>query len=413
MPLLQIYIPESWPDSDGMTALPWVLRDANGAALRSGESLLAALPKADEVELIAPAVKVLLTSVVAPARNRRKLLQLLPYAVEEKLMYDPESIHTAPAASVPPSGEVALAAIDKGWLRRTLELFAQAGLQPRKMWPETLLPPLLTNTWTAIWNGHEGLVRNGVLSGSSLDGGNADTPPLALLLAAQEAKLRGAAPGKIILRLAGNAEQPDLARWSAQLGVETHMGAAWDWRRAPHTQEPGINLLQGEFAASSGGHAWLARLRPALIVAGLIVLVQLGGTVIDWAQLSYQQRRLNADMLASFRKAFPEAKVIVDAPLQMQRNLADLRHAAGMADASDFLPLLAQVAPSLADVGQFEVVQYERGTLKLDIALRAPQNLETIRDRLGKVGVKAQLEKLESGSAATTKLRIALTGGRL
>ena len=411
--LLQIYIPESWPDSDGMTPLPWALRDASGASVRSGETLLSALPKADEVELIAPAVKVLLTSVAVPARSRRKLLQLLPYAVEEKLMYDPESIHTAPATSVPPSGEVALAAIDKGWLGRTLELLAKAGLQPRKMWPETLLPPLLINTWTAIWNGHEGLLRTGALSGSSLDGGNADTPPLALLLAAQEAKMRDAAPGKIILRLAGDAEQPDLARWSAQLGVETQLGAAWDWRQAPHTQEPGINLLQGGFAASSAGQAWLPRLRPALIVAGLIVLVQFGGTLVDWAQLSYQERHLKADMQASFRKAFPEAKVIVDAPLQMQRNLADLRHAAGVADASDFLPLLAQVTPILADAGQFEAVQYERGTLKLDLALRATQNLETLRNRLRNTGIKAELEKLEGGNAATTKVRIALTGGRL
>ena len=152
---------------------------------------------------------------------------------------------------------------------------------------------------------------------------------------------------------------------------------------------------------------------PALIVAGLIVLVQFGGTLIDWAQISYQKRQLNADMQASFRKAFPEAKVIVDAPLQMQRNLASLRHAAGVADASDFLPLLAQITPILADAGQFEAVQYERGTLKLDLALRATQNLETLRNRLRNTGIKAELEKLEGGSAGTTKVRIAVTGRRL
>jgi hypothetical protein len=63
-------------------------------------------------------------------------------------------------------------------------------------------------------------------------------------------------------------------------------------------------------------------------------------TIADWSRLAYEARGLRGDMDAAFRKAFPEAKAVVDPALQMRRNIADLRRAAGEADAADFVPML-------------------------------------------------------------------------
>ena len=415
MSLLQLYIPEHFseetspitpavPDvqahgsshGESASACLWVLRDTAGMVLRRGEGALSTVPKADTVQVVVPASMVLLAQVRVPSRNRRKMLQLLPYAVEEKLMYDPESIHVAAGPQLV-GGETVVAVIDKRWMNRVIKLLQDAGLPPRQMWPETLLPAVSPGTWSVVWNGREGFVRTGKVSGQSLDGGDTAVPPLGLLLAVKEASAKGSAPRKIDLKYVEGSERPDLESWAAQLGVKVAVTGAWDWSSASYGIDKGVNLLQGEFASAGFETDWLSRLRLPLILASIIVVLQLGGGFADWLMLSYEKRQLATEMQKTFRQAFPEAKVIVDAPLQMQRNLAELRHANGVPDPSDFLPLLAKVAPVLSQSGVANVksMQYEQGILKMEVALNDAQTPENLRNRLRVSGLSVDFEKGE------------------
>jgi general secretion pathway protein L len=119
---------------------------------------------------------------------------------------------------------------------------------------------------------------------------------------------------------------------------------------------------------------------------------------------------LQADMAASFRQAFPEARVVVDAPLQMRRNLADLRHAAGQPDSSDFLPLLAKVAPIISGVAQIQSMQYEHGMLKLELRLHSG-SLADLRPRLLSTGLNAEFDNSAVKTGAVVKLM--LSEGRI
>ena len=423
MSLLQIYIPEHFtgdaaplmpasPDAQAReVACRWVLRDQAGHVLRRGEGPLAAMPKADSVQVVVPASVVLLAQVKVPSHNRRKMFQLLPYIVEEKLMYDPESIHVA-AGSQLPGGETVVAVIDKAWMKRIIGALQSAGLPPWRMWPETLMPSVPLGTWTVVWNGREGFVRTGMVSGQSLDGGSAEVPPLGLLLAAKEAAAKGSAPRKINLQLAEGSDHPDLESWATRLGVKVAVTGTWDWSAPAYGMEKGVNLLQGEFAPARFEPDWRQRLRVPLILAGIIVALQLGGGLADWLLLSYEKRQLDADMQKAFRQVFPEAKVVVDAPLQMQRNLAELRHARGLSDPADFLPVLAKVAPVLSqsEPVTIQYMQYENGGLKIDIQLRGSQTPEQMRDRFQSAGMKADIEKVEAPKSGSAIVRLVLRG---
>lgn len=417
MSLLQIYIPEHFTgDAAPLTpaspdACRWVLRDQAGSILRRGEGLLSAMPRADSVQVVVPASLVLLAQVKVPARNRRKMFQLLPYIVEEKLMYDPESIHVAAGPQLP-GGETVVAIIDKAWMKRVIGALQSAGLPPWRMWSETLMPAVPLGTWTVVWNGREGFVRTGMVSGQSLDGGGADTPPLGLLLAAQEAAAKGSAPRKINLQLAEGSEQPDLESWATRLGVKVAVTGAWDWSTAAYGPEKGVNLLQGEFTPARFESNWQQRLRVPLILAGIIVALQLGGGLADWLLLNYEKRQLDSDMQKAFRQAFPEAKVVVDAPLQMQRNLAELRHARGLSDPADFLPVLAKAAPVLSQPEPVSIqsMQYENGILKMDVQLRGSQTPEQMRGRFQSAEMKAEIEKVETPKLGGAVVRLMLRG---
>lgn len=422
MSLLQIYIPEHLTTEDASPVAPatgkdaitclWVLRDAAGNVMRRGEGALSAMPRADAVQVVVPASMVLLAQVRVPARNRRKMLQLLPYAVEEKLMYDPDAIHVAAGPRLA-SGETVVAVIDKGWMKRVMGLLQDAGLPPRQMWPETLVPGVTPGTWTVVWNGQEGFVRTSMASGLSLNGGSAEVPPLGLSLAVKEAAAKGNAPRKINLQLTDGADKPDVESWAAQLGAKVAVTGAWDWSAAAYGTEKGVNLLQGEFAATGFEPDWLPRLRFPMILAGVIVLLQLGGGLVDWLLLSYEKHQLDADMQKTFRQAFPEAKVVVDAPLQMQRNLAELRHARGLPDPADFLPVLAKAAPVLAQPGTVQAMRYANGVLKIDVRATGAQTPEQMRDRLQMAGMKVDIEKAETSKSGSAAVRLVLRGGGL
>ncbi|GAO34650.1 general secretion pathway protein L [Sulfuricella sp. T08] len=425
MSLLQIYIPEHFtgddsplmsasPDGQPSEACRWVLRDQAGAVLRRGEGPLVAMPKADSVQAVVPASMVLLAQVKVPSRNRRKMFQLLPYIVEEKLMYDPDSIHVAAGPQLP-GGETVVAVIDKAWMKRVIGALQSAGLPPWRMWPETLMPAVPLGTWTVVWNGREGFVRTGMVSGQSLDGGSAEAPPLGLLLAAKEAAEKGSALRKINLILAEGSDQPDLESWASRLDVKVEVTGAWDWSAAAYGMEKGVNLLQGEFTPARFESGMRQRLRIPMILVGIIIALQFGGGLADWLMLNYEKRQLDAYMQKSFRQAFPEAKAVVDAPLQMQRNLAELRHVRGLSDPVDFLPVLAKAAPILSQPESVSIqsMQYENGILRLDVHLQGSQTPGQVRSRFQSDGMKADIEKVETPKSGGTIVRLMLRGDGL
>jgi general secretion pathway protein L len=107
-------------------------------------------------------------------------------------------------------------------------------------------------------------------------------------------------------------------------------------------------------------------------------------------------------MESAFRKAFPDAKSVVDPALQMRRNFADLRRAAGEADASDLVPMLAKLAPALAAIGaRPQSVRFDRGELELDLALGAgePRGREELVNRLRTPGLSVRVERVATGAA--------------
>lgn len=380
MAQLEIHIPENWPpdqqeEAGSETLFAWLLRGEDGKLMRGGQGALDAMPPAAQCHIVVPASRVLLSSVQPPSRNRKKFMQALPYAVEDRIMADPESVHVA-AGEEHENGEMPLAIVDRAWLRQVLDSLRGCGLKPVRAEVETLLAPCKTGVWSLIWRGNGGFARQGPHSGIPLDGGDADLPPAALQLAVKEAADNQ--PASIQLYLDG-ASAPDLGAWSSGLGVPVTAGGDWQW---PASAEHGINLLQGEFATGSTRADWLPRLRPALILASLVVSLHVAFTLGDWAMLKFEKHRLTTSMEQSFRKAFPDAKVIVDAPLQMSRNLAELRHSAGMMEQNDFLPLLAQVAPQLGTEARLLGLEYQQGNLKIRLILPNPAAVGSLRASL-------------------------------
>ena len=112
-------------------------------------------------------------------------------------------------------------------------------------------------------------------------------------------------------------------------------------------------------------------------------------------------------MAAIYRETFGDAAVIVDAPLQMQRALAELRSRSGEAGPADFLPLLARASEPLDPASaRIERIAYERGSLSVTLRARDAAQAARLRDALRPVPGRAPELRLEALDPAGTTLRI-------
>ena len=403
MSVLRIYFSSQWCDST--SSCPWALCDEQGALLQSGVSAIAALPKGHECIAIVAADRVLNIAVTLPPGGRRRWQAVLPFVAEEFTLTDPEDNHVVPGLALA-DGRRMLAVIDKSWLTRILDAARNANLSLRRMLAESLLPPLAADSWTLVWDGSSGFVKTGAASGMALDAGDGSTSPLALRLSLDAAPQL---PKKIELRFTLDVltEQRNMPHWP-DLQMPLVGGTDWDWRRAV-IAEDALNLLWGNFAPRAKIQEWWPKLRPAGLLLLALLAVEMVGSNIEWAMLAGEQRLLAKDIQRTFRQTFGEAVTLVNAPLQMQRSLAELRHVAGLPDTGDFLPLLDLASSALARLpaGSVAGMHYEAGRLDIDVRLANRADFSALKQSMQRSGLGVRIGEIRDlGNAVEARLTL-------
>ena len=397
-------------DSPANGSFDWAILDASGSVRETGTSSLGPPPYAGPCRLVVASELVLLDRVAAPAAQQRGLSAALRYLAEDSAIPDPEQLHVV-AAPAPAENSLCLAVIDRHWLERMLESLARTGLTAVSACPECLLPELLPRAWTVVWNGGDSFARTGPAEGFALDSTKAGDPPVALRLALDEARGAASAPERIVVRVAPGVAPPDCVRWSSQLGVAVDQGPEWRWAQAQ--TQPGLEILQGEFAPRADERNWKRRLRRPAMLAGALVLVAILGVATDWAVKASERRSLHAEMAAVYRTTFGANAVVVDPPLQMNRALAGLRQQAGKFVAGDFLVLLGSVANPLLDPQRHRVdsITYGNSTLTLSLGAQNPAHAGALLEELR---AKATIRRLDiriepAADAGNASLRLIAT----
>ena len=319
------------------TVMAWRLFDSRHQPLRQGESRMEEMPKASSVEVIVPAERVLFARLKLPRVNAATIRELLPYAVEDRLLADPAHIH-AVAGRTGARGETVVAVVDRDWLLGAIETLARGGLRPAHAWPESALVAGGRDDWHVVWAPARGLLVDDEGTGVTFDHDDSGSFPLALRIALDEAATRGERPKLLRVHHHG-ARLPDLSRWSQEGSLAFEAGGDWNAVAASAAPAGSIDLLQG-FARTRG--ARLAIPRAAITLALLLIALQLGFTAFDTYRLSREKRVLQARQEEIFRTVFPEAKVVVDPDLQMARNRAELERSRGLAAGDEFLARLTE-----------------------------------------------------------------------
>jgi len=404
-------------DSPSTGSFEWVTLDGNGSVLESGASPLQPPPAKGACELLVASDLVLLDRIPAPAAQQRRISSALRFLVEDSAIPDPERLHVAAApAPAPAKDTLCVGIVDRQWMAQMLARLERSGLSARSAYPECLLPELRTRAWTVVWNGEASFARTGEMDGFALDNPDHGEAPVALRLALDEARNAAAAPERLIVRVAAGVAPPDTEQWSAGLGVPVELGPLWRW--AEVRRKPALDLLQGEFAPHAIDSDWTRMLRGPAILAGALLVVSSCGIAVDWGAKSHERRALQTEMEGIFRSAFGENAVVVDASLQMDRALAQLRRQSGQPGADDFLALFGAASDRLLDPAKhrIESLSYGSGALTLSIRPIDPAQFgaqfNEMRAKTSIPGLDIKLESAQSSGKFNLQVTASLGGGK-
>ncbi|QQS53827.1 MAG: type II secretion system protein GspL [Candidatus Competibacteraceae bacterium] len=324
--------------------------------------------------LVAPGEAVTLHRLVLPSRKRSTWARAVPFALEDYLVEDIETLHFALGGGVD-SGYLPVAVIDRTLLSAWLESCEAAGLTLVAIVPDPLLLPWQSDEWSVLLEARRALVRTGRWEGFATERDN-----LALLLAQALAEAGEAKPQR--LRVWGSPAI-ELAEIGIELSIELSLE---DTPIEPlalfasgYQPASVLNLLQGGYSRQAHWGRWLRPWRAAAALAGMMLLVQIAAQVYEHWRLQRELTALRTAIERTFKDALPEATRIVNPKIQMETRLRELAPSGG----GGFLTLLYQGAQPLANFPNVALrgLGYRDGQLDLALEGGDPAVLDRLRQQ--------------------------------
>jgi len=395
---------------DASARLAYVL-STDGLSVASQDTVaLGLLPAAyDEVVAVVPAGMLSWHQISLPAGSLPRSLQgeraiirlrsILDGLLEDRLLDEPAQLHLALQPQAGVGAPVWVAACNRAWLAAALAALDQAGHTVRRIVPE-LTPQSLAGTVLIAGDPDAPWVA-----------GTLRTPPTAGAQSeaqAQTGLLLCALNATALTRLDAVAHEQDPAGLPVLLAEPALVAMAERLCQRPAVlqqraarlllaSQSNWNLAQFEFANLGRNRRWAGWLmaaksflyapqwRAARLALALLVLVNLLGL----NALAMREQTLLAGKRDAVRAVltdtFPSIPVVVDAPLQMAREVASVQRNNGQAMRTDLESMLAALAahapanPNLSSLdyesNQLRVRGTELGDIKLVASGLAPLGL--------------------------------------
>lgn len=371
----QLLLPRGWPEANA--AVYWWTRGADARSTHAGrEESVAQLPPAlrgGPVHVWTPAGDTLLTRTTLPTRSRARILQALPFALEDQLLDEPQNLHFAYVHE--PDGALAVAVTKKARLNAWLEILKGAGVRPTSLCPATLALPLYPKAWSAAFVDNELWVRNGEHLGF-VSAATLDAPPPVLQAALKEAAATSNDPQQIIVFAPPSGFDAD--RWSAALGYPVISETTDFWESA---RPPALSMLQSDFGQVAHLQQLTRPLWPAAIMLGLLLAATLVIDLIEWVRLRHQHNTYTAEMREIYRRSF--GGDTANPYDQMQKSIDLLQARSG--GPADLLPLLSRVAPAVQNQQskiKLRGLKYAERKLMIDFTIPTYEALDTFKNGL-------------------------------
>jgi len=354
-----------------------------------------------------------LNHVRLPISNRQKMLRAVPFALEEQIADEVEDFHFVIGKSETAAG-TPVAGIRRDQLEQILAVFEAAGLFPDAIIPDVLCLPGSAGQWCVLQHQDRMLVEYDLSNGANIDAEN-----LSLLLQTSLGSDELSTPEKILLfRLDGESpvvsaqELHDSLRdvIAAETAVPEIIEVSYNTHPlvvfcGHYLDAMPLNLLQGSYKPKSRNAGKWQRWHLAASLALVWLGLYFGASVFDLNRLQQKNDRLHVQIEQLYKKTFPDSKRIVNARVQMEQKLDELKHT-GDAKDEGLLTLLDESIAAISKVSDVTVQSLSFRNNRMDIELtgKGLQSIENLNRFLN------QNPKLKAEIVSSTSEKTGVTG---
>jgi general secretion pathway protein L len=360
--------------------------------------VLSEIAKDRAVIVIVPSEDVLLTTVTLPKMNRSRLLQAIPYALEEQIIDDVESMHFA-AGDYRANEALPVAVVTRTKMSEWLDLLHSWGVMPDSMIPSVFALPVSAGNWTAQVS-QVAMVRIDENSGFACDIDNLDEM-LALALAVNEA------PRMILLDECDT--QPLIL--TVPVTVEQHQVTASQLLEVMAAQvavAAPVNLLQGDYQNKKTRRMpkLTSVLKVGVYMLAFWLFMLFLYPVVSFAILDKRAATIKDQIAVIYKRQFPSASSVVAPRERMQQKLNKL--------SSDFgenrlLFMMANVGKGLAKSSGVTLkrMDYQSNVMTLELSAASSEIFSTFTDALMQQGLRVKQQNANlNGARVNATLQI-------
>ena len=313
-----------------------------------------------------------------------KLRAVLEGLLEERVLDEPETLHFAIQPNARAEAPMWVATCNREWLRANLQALETAGRPAARVVPE--FAPQAQPALYAL-----GDADNATLVAATPDGVTTlplSVPALALLPSLPPETTVVAEPAVAALAEQVLQHRPVLLQ-SAERWVRAAQ-SEWDLAQFDLSSSGRARTIK-RMGAMWGDMVSSPQWRPARWGAVLLVVLNLVG-LNAWAWRERSQLDAKRDAIQrSLTQTFPNVKVVVDAPVQMEREVAALRQASGATSPRDLEAMLGALSASLPPQQSLARIDYVAGELRVRGAAPGPDEARAAAATLKGYGYNASL----------------------
>jgi general secretion pathway protein L len=346
-----------------------------------------------ESHVIIPGQEVLLTQAELPKLTRERLLQALPYAVEEKLIDDISNLHFAIGKST--THGIPTAIINKEKIETYLQKLSEFGIHPLTMIPATLALPWTQHHWYAYCDDKISIVRTDQFNGFACDKLNLHT-----LLQLQLLEI----PHKPeCIHIEYISQTPMNIHLDPIIVNETILSENHflDKIAILLGANPYINLLQGFYRPKRKSTQTKKIWDLACMTAIAWFSLSLFSNLISFFILHHAKNLTEQEIHQIYYTQFPTATSMV-AP--RERMESALKKASGNANKNVFLTLLGLLSNAIVNTADIRLLNmnYQEDRLNLTVSASSFNALDTFTESLKKENIKA---KQQNATIAGNKVK--------
>lgn len=379
------------------TVVDAVTVDANGARLGSVTTQpLAELAQqclGRKVYVLAPGTDVVLAEPIVPAKSASKLLQMVPFALEEQLASDVDALHFAIGKrDARPGVPVAVAAHER--IDAWLDALRQSRIDADAIFGESATIPPTPNGVTILIDGSRVYVRREGSPGAVLEV-DPLIEALQLALASGEESREHVT---IFVSVEDYERERDLLEglreFTASLQLKLLPDGVLPLLASGTVQSTGaVNLLQGKYAVKRKLNMSFAPWRYAAILAGVFFVLHVGLTGWKYVHLKRENAQLDSQISQVYQMAMPGTPVPEPefARRQMEARLNVLR---GGVPTGGMLATIGTLTEAITQAPgtNVEALSYRDRTTDLRVLAPSVDALDRIRQVATEHGMSATIQ---------------------